>query len=649
MTKKTQTITVEYGHRSDRGRMRAENQDNYGKFPADAFDLARPNGLLFIVADGMGGHERGREASALAVSMVQQTYFSDPSPSIPEKLRKSVQVANSHIHERGDGGSAERRMGTTCTALVLAQKRAFIAHVGDSRAYRIRGKKIEQLTRDHTKAAEMYRHGVLSQSEMRVHPERSVLHRVLGMESDVEVDLVENISVRDGDVFLLCTDGLAEVSEEEILWVAQSNSPSRTCDQLVALANERGGRDNVTVLAIRIRRETRSSASARSRWKFWKPWVKVLATGALVGAAALALAVGLRFRGHLQRMMDGWSPRVSRPASPPPSMIVGSPDETSPRIDSRGDDLVEAAAFLRRGQPDSALDRYRRVLASDPTHLGAIEGVNQVAESYLQQAENSQRRGDIHGALVLYQKASNLRPQDLQIQHLVERCRRQLRRVTSEFGVKKGGKTSTLRMPPQRRYRTNPPGARGRSGQDSSSLGGARWELPRLGSEDYVTSTNSLRFRDTGRPKLALYQGSPMADPEVEVHAELLYGDVRGRYGLVVGHQWTDRADAPSYYLFSVDGRGSYALNRIFPDGQELIFTASGKVATFEEADSLRLRVRCLGPWIMVYANDALLNAWQGPELIQGRVGLYADAGLEVIFSGFKVGSALNRRKESDR
>ena len=143
-------------------------------------------------------------------------------------------------------------MGTTCTALVMKGNRACIAHVGDSRVYRINRRKIEQLTSDHSKVAELMREGVLTEKQAKTHPQRSILSRALGVGESVEVDIIDDITLRSGDFFLLCTDGLAKVTDDEIESIVLSNSVQDACEKLINVAIDRGGDDNVTVQMIRI-------------------------------------------------------------------------------------------------------------------------------------------------------------------------------------------------------------------------------------------------------------------------------------------------------------------------------------------------------------------------------------------------------------
>ncbi len=246
--KSNQTVGV--GACSDVGRVRAANEDAYGCFQEPPADEAAER--LFVVADGMGGHERGEEASRLAVEVLRQTFFAARAWSVGERLRRAFEVANARVFEQAHEGPAFRTMGTTCTALALVNGHVHMAHVGDSRAYRVDRHGIEQLTRDHTLVDELRRKGVLTAEEARRHPRRHALTRALGIRATLEVDVLEATTVKPPQTFVLCSDGLAPVLDEEIREVVDALPPQQAAERLVAMANERGGPDNVTVLVVAV-------------------------------------------------------------------------------------------------------------------------------------------------------------------------------------------------------------------------------------------------------------------------------------------------------------------------------------------------------------------------------------------------------------
>jgi serine/threonine protein phosphatase PrpC len=231
--------------RTDVGRKRSANED--------CFALAPELGL-YLVADGMGGHRAGRVASDLAAEGTLDALrrVRNAEASLTEKLRYCVSAANHVIYAAARNKSELRGMGTTLVALLAGAGRIALAHVGDSRAYLIRAGRIRQLTDDHSLVAELVRRRELSARAARGHPHRHVLTRALGVRRATEPDLAE-LTPAPQDVVLLCSDGLTgHLLDEEIAKVVASDSDlEAACEQLVAIANSRGGEDNITVALVR--------------------------------------------------------------------------------------------------------------------------------------------------------------------------------------------------------------------------------------------------------------------------------------------------------------------------------------------------------------------------------------------------------------
>ncbi len=220
----------------------------------DSFAMA-PKVGLYLVADGMGGHKAGQIASRLAIECtVRAIEVLESKPVSPlEKLRHAVTCANREIHERAERNAELRGMGTTLVAILVEQGRVALAHVGDSRAYRIRRGRIRLLTDDHSIVGELLRRRKISEDDAREHPHRHVLTKALGVAPSAQPDLAE-LTPLPGDTFVLCSDGLTtHLQDGEILDVVeQDRELQKTCDALVASANQRGGLDNITILMLRF-------------------------------------------------------------------------------------------------------------------------------------------------------------------------------------------------------------------------------------------------------------------------------------------------------------------------------------------------------------------------------------------------------------
>jgi protein phosphatase len=226
---------------TDTGRQRSANEDS--------FFVRAP---IFVVADGMGGAQAGEVASKTAAEAFDRDL---PSGSPEPFLRETIETANRQIHELAGADPSRAGMGTTITAVIIdsESEEVGIGHVGDSRAYRLRDGKLEQLTRDHSLVEEMRRKGQLTDEQAEDHPQRSIITRALGPEPEVEVD-VQTVPAAPGDVFLVCSDGLTTMlSDEKIAGLlAGATSMEAAVRALVDEANRAGGRDNITALAFRL-------------------------------------------------------------------------------------------------------------------------------------------------------------------------------------------------------------------------------------------------------------------------------------------------------------------------------------------------------------------------------------------------------------
>lgn len=229
------------GVRTDVGLVRESNEDGY-----------HVGERVWVVADGMGGHQAGEVASHLALETLSQAGLGEGDQGGDGiYLVEAIKEANRRIYDEARRNPAFAGMGTTLTAAVYDDGCLYIGHVGDSRAYLVREGAIIQLTEDHSVVAELLRDGTLSAEEARVHPHRNYLTRALGIEREVAVDLIKE-GICEGDRLILTTDGLTNmVEDEEILEVVmRMKDPQESCDLLTEMARRRGGTDNITVLIV---------------------------------------------------------------------------------------------------------------------------------------------------------------------------------------------------------------------------------------------------------------------------------------------------------------------------------------------------------------------------------------------------------------
>jgi len=248
-----EVICMEIGVKTSKGKIREINQDSY-------YISADENCPLFIIADGMGGHKAGEVASKLAVEIISSSFENQikniemDDNSIINAIKNSIWRANDEIYRKSIENEEYSGMGTTVTMAYETNGNIFIGHVGDSRAYLLRDNTLYQITKDHSLVEELVKNGTITREEARFHPQKNIITRAVGTNKEVEIDLIVKERTK-GDILLLCTDGLTNMlNDEEIKELLIINDDmQKACELLVQLSNEKGGLDNISVVAIKFK------------------------------------------------------------------------------------------------------------------------------------------------------------------------------------------------------------------------------------------------------------------------------------------------------------------------------------------------------------------------------------------------------------
>jgi serine/threonine protein phosphatase PrpC len=245
-------LRLDVAQLTDVGRKRPHNEDNMAYvIPKDGQVMAK-KGALFIVADGMGGHAAGEVASEIAVDTVSSIYYQDENDDLALSLMNAIKRANALIHQRAAENMLRSGMGTTCVAAVLRGDMAYVANVGDSRAYLVRKGQAKQVSQDHSWVEEQVRAGLLTKDQARSHAQRNVITRSLGTQAEVEVDVFSE-ELEEGDTIILCSDGLSgSIGEDDLRAIVNQYVPQESVYHLVERANENGGPDNITAIVVRV-------------------------------------------------------------------------------------------------------------------------------------------------------------------------------------------------------------------------------------------------------------------------------------------------------------------------------------------------------------------------------------------------------------
>lgn len=244
--------------RSDVGRVRSLNEDSL---------LLRPDIGVWAVADGMGGHDAGDFASQTLVAELNRLAPAGSAPELLTAMEDRVIAANATLRATARQRGEHAIIGCTLASLVIFNGAYACVWSGDSRVYRVRGGGIEQISRDHTEAQELVDRGTITAEEAKTWPRKNVITRAIGVFDTPELEMVQG-RIEDGDIFVLCSDGLTEhVRDHEILGAASARPLNRICDDLIALTLERGAKDNVTVIAVSCREATQLRSAAN--WTDW--------------------------------------------------------------------------------------------------------------------------------------------------------------------------------------------------------------------------------------------------------------------------------------------------------------------------------------------------------------------------------------------
>lgn len=288
---------IEYAEMTDVGVRRSHNQDARAMLLAKDEEKWRQRGHVFLVADGMGAHAVGELASELAVGIIPHTFDKHAGQGPAPGLRKAFVEANASIHARGQQNREFEGMGTTTTALIMRPEGVYVGHVGDSRCYRIRAGQIEQLSFDHSLVWEYARRQGIDPEAVHGIPS-NVIVRSLGPEPLVQVDVEGPHPLQDGDIFLLCSDGLSgQVNDQEIGAIASLLPPAEACQFLVDMANLRGGPDNITVMIVRVGGASPSDGAPaeapapRPPWHRLPWWLGSLLGGIILALGAVTLSI----------------------------------------------------------------------------------------------------------------------------------------------------------------------------------------------------------------------------------------------------------------------------------------------------------------------------------------------------------------------
>jgi serine/threonine protein phosphatase PrpC/tetratricopeptide (TPR) repeat protein len=627
-------LTLSYYGQSDIGMIRSENQDSFGKLPENDLELNSDKGQLFIVADGVGGHTGGKTASSMAVNIIGDFYFTSDLTDKNQLLKRAVEEANFKVYQKASTSEEFTRMATTCSTLLLREKKGAIAHVGDSRIYKIENNRIEQLTNDHTQVEEMLREGLLTKEEAENYPSKSVLVRAVGVEEKVKVDLIENIPLRSGQCFVLCSDGLGKVTENEILKIITENSCEMSCKRLIDLANERGGKDNVTVLVVKINStsiaEPKEYNSNESIDKHTNqngpdkqhPYLSVSSNKNL-NKKNLVLVTTIFF---ILLIIAGtlFFFRKSIPFLNPGKITLRDTSaykatesvEINDTISSR-DLILKAQRFFDEGKIENALKIYKKILDKEPMYLEALNGIKKIADYYFQKAEKLRNENNFKEALYFYNKVKELQPDNKKVDEFIIISNNQIQDDQVDLNKISGTKLIDRANSDNQKQIT------------VTNIAAGNWDFTNSDPDRFVIEENGLEFNMGHKESKPVYYAI-LSDVNISTNITIYQSNENSRIGIIAGYENSSQADE-NYFLFSLQNEKEYSLQKISGNNiKQLLFLYSNN--SKNNPDEYQLQMKCSGNIIRIYSNGQLLSSYENPTIITGKAGLFIDKNISAKF-----------------
>ncbi|NIR52264.1 tetratricopeptide repeat protein, partial [candidate division KSB1 bacterium] len=567
------------------------NLDCLGSFPKKQLSS---KGQLFVMATGMNGHPESTSASKMAVNLINEVYYSDPSEDVVTSLRHAFEDANALLHELFNHNGQRRKLGISCTGLVIAADRVYIAQIGGNHAFRITRSRMQELVE-----TKLRRHGVLSKRS-RFKREFTRTDDALGINPQIRFDIKSDIPVKSGDCFLLCTDGLVNVDSTQIREVVLSKSPQQACKSLIRLANQVGCDENINVQAIRI-----SSASGGPTAERWKAGNQIANVIRWVSAAFLVAILGT----VLFYVFPDEQPKLQTPAKP----------QTTEAKEAHL--LSQGNTFYQAGELDIALRQFQAILQANPLHFGAMNGLTQIARAYEDSADFYYRQNIYDKAVAFYQKAVQLEPDNMALKEKISETESKLKEaeVVDKPTPVKRRRPVTMKPPVASQSKLPDEPAFNESKPKAEALQD-EWLFPHLTARDFELDEDRIIFLESANRKKALLKDE-FVDVSFRVQAKVGGASSKGRFGLIIGYRTMAESPYEFFYLFSVSKQQEFLLQKYSNFKKEAIVKLPVLTETINEFGVIRLQVTCRDNGIALYANRIPLHEFEAPESIHGAVG----------------------------
>lgn len=587
--------------------------DHYGSSTA----IASRKGRLFVIADSKTRRSEPGDAGKLAIDIIQENYFTYPSGDIAFCLQRAMDTANRRVYQYAQTNALHKKIGATCSALVITDRHAYVAHVGDCRIYRVSVRKVEQLTQEHTRVLDMLPREVGTRDGTR-----AVLTRALGIKLGVKIETINKIPVQRDEYFVMTTSAIDVIPEHEIQSIVLSHTPQTASRKLQEMAIERGAAGNVAVQVIKIYNEYRrrgksrnseadSAATGNSNWR-----MKVSLTF-MLGVVLFVLITTL----------SDELPQIAEATIGRYSVSLDEAGFLSKTLEER---LKDADGYLKGKNLHDATALYQRILETDPTQVGAVEGLEEVMNTYIARGDSMLALKNLTAAEEDYRLASEIDPASTLLAGKLADVRAEIEksRVIARVASNK------LRQKKRKRNFKPEPVAPKPEQILPTYLSLRNWKTPGLyRGDDFQLVQNSMVFENNIRIKKA-FGIDTYGNVEIVVQAKRTGGLGNGKYGIIFGHNISDPFH--SFYLFTIDKDSQYTLERISRKSIKKITSGSIPVGIKQNDVPTQLKIKCIDKTILLYANGDLLTMVTD-KTVRGGIGLYSGPNMRVEFSGLSA------------
>lgn len=602
--KKPDDLVIRFSNYSQKAINAHQIQSHDGKFRPDELS---EKGQLFVLAGGVDGYQADPQAKEIALRVIHESYYSDSSRDIVTSLQNAFKDANTLVNEIFNENANRAHLGIACTGLVLTNDRVYVARIGDSSTYRITRQKLQDVSALTTGTQP-------SLLRARASPDRAEARLALGVEPEIELE-VNEVPLKSGDCFLLCSDRLIDVGVEEIRRIVRSNPPGEACRKLIDCARQMGVGEQTDVQVIwvsAIQPTPDSTAGNITELPFFTK-VKLMAAAAVL----LLLTAAFLQTVDLENIF------------PSNSGTKGLDDPQQAYDDEARLLLAEANAFFDAGELDVALSRYRAVRDLGVADSLTSARIGEIFEIYKDKANLYYQKGHYSRALNFYEKALALAPESTHLASLIAACKKKLGSAPDARPATAAPEASPNSGDDVRVGR--PPSATGTGpGRDRQTQ---IWDWSSVPEGEIIPNKDSIRFLNSvGRSRVLSRKALNQFELRLTTTVEHESG---GRYGVIVGYQTMSESPYETFYLMSLSPEHEFLLHRYANFKKEIL--ASVSADSMAATADLSFVVRCSDAGLRLYCGERLIFDWTASEAITGRIGLYAGPDTDVTFSNLEL------------